>query len=150
MDRDGCLYIPRVVQDTEMDQCIQTVTQNPVRESPTYLEGNRAVALKVGTLGLLDRFYFAEDETLGDCLKPEDVQIQVKASALNFRDLMTALGKIPYELFGYDCAGVVTAVEDDVSDLAVGDRVYAFATAAFVTVVRIPETTNLTTRRRCR
>lgn len=150
VERHGCLYIPRVVQDTEMDQCIQTVTQNPVPESQTYLEGNRAVALKIGTPGLLDTFYFAEDETLGDRLKPEDVQIQVKASALNFRDVMGALGKIPYEFFGCDCAGVITAVGDDISDLAVGDRVYAFATAAFATVVhcaascvvRIPETTS--------
>lgn len=25
VEREGCLYIPRIVQDTEMDQCIQTV-----------------------------------------------------------------------------------------------------------------------------
>lgn len=149
VERDGCLYIPRVIQDTEMDQCIQTVAQNPVPESQTYLESNRAVALNIGTTGLLDTFYFAENETSGDCLKPEDVQIQVKASALNFRDVMAALGQIPYEFFGYDCAGVITAVGDAVSDLAVGDRVCALATAAFATVarcaascvVRIPETT---------
>ena len=108
------------------------------------------MALKIGTLGLLDTFYFAEDETSRNCLKLEDTQIQVKASALNFRDVMVALGKIPYEFFGYNCAGVITAIGDDVSDLAVGDRVYAFSPAVFVTVVRcaascivrIPETTN--------
>ena len=150
VERGGCLYIPRVVQDTEMEQCIQTVTQSPIPESQTYLEGNRAVALEIGTPGFLDTFYFAENETTGDPLMPEDVQIQVKASALNFRDVMAALGKVPCDSLGNDCAGVITAVGDNVSELAVGDRVCALATKAFATVVRcaasrvvrIPETTN--------
>lgn len=150
MERDGCLYIPRVVQDTDMDQCVQKVTKNPVPESQTYLEGNRAVALKIQTPGLLDTFYFAEDESARGPLKPGDVQIEVKASALNFRDVMVALEKVHGEDFGNDCAGVITAVGNNVSDLAVGDRVCALATATFATVVRcaascaakIPDTTN--------
>ncbi|KAL8832103.1 MAG: hypothetical protein Q9191_000460 [Dirinaria sp. TL-2023a] len=119
-------------------------------ESQAYLEGNRALALEIGTPGLLETFYFTEDETIGNPLKPDDVQIQVKASALNFRDVMAALGKVPCDSFGNDCAGVISAVGDDASDLKVGDRVCALATAAFATVVRcaasyvvrIPETTN--------
>ena len=150
LERGGCLCIPRVVQDTDMDQCIQTVTQNPVPEYQTYLEGNRAVALTIETPGLLDTFYFAEIDSAGSPLKPDEVQIQVKASALNFRDVMVALGKIPSDFLGNDCAGVITAVGNDVSDLAVGDRVCALVTAAFATVVRcaascavrIPDTTN--------
>ena len=136
LERDGCLYIPRVVQDTNMDQCIQKVTQHPVPEYQTYLESNRPVFLKIKTPGLLDTFYFVEDESAKSPLKPGDIQIQVKASALNFRDVMVALGKIHDEYLGIDCAGVITAVGNDVSDLAVGDRVCALATAAFATVVR--------------
>ena len=138
LERNGCLYTPRVVQDRDMDQCIQTVTQNPVPEYQTYLEGNRAVALRIETRGLLDTFYFAEDETTEGPLKPDDVQIQVKASALNFRDVMAALGKLPSEFLGHDCAGVITAVGSNVSDIAVGHRVCALANAAFATVVRCP------------
>lgn len=108
------------------------------------------MALKIGTPGLLDTFYFAEDKTPKNCLKLENIQIHVKASALNFRDIITALSKIPYKFFGYDYTGVITAIDDNVSDLAIGDRVYAFAITVFTTViryaasciVRIPETTN--------
>lgn len=150
LERDGRLYVPRVVQDTEMDQCVQKVTQDPVPEYQTYVEGNQAVMLKIETPGLLDTFYFAEDESFEGPLNPDDIQIQVKASALNFRDVMAALGKVPYENFGNDCAGVITAVGSNVFDLAVGDRVCALATAAFATVVRcaascavrVPDTTN--------
>ena len=150
LERNGCLYIPRVVQDPDMDQCIQKGTQNAVPEYQTYVEDNRAVSLRIETPGLLDTFYFAEDENLDGPLKPDDVEIQVKASALNFRDVMAALGRLPYEIFGNDCAGIITSVGCNVSDLAVGDRVCALATAAFATVarctascaVRIPEATD--------
>ncbi|KAL9126149.1 MAG: hypothetical protein Q9217_004760 [Psora testacea] len=136
MERNGCLYIPRIVHDADMGDCIQKVTQNPVPEHQTYMDTNRAFALRIETLGLLDTFYFVEDESLYGPLNPDDIEIQVKASALNFRDVMTALGRLPYEGFGNDCAGVVTAVGSNVSDLALGDRVCALAHAAFATVVR--------------
>ena len=100
------------------------------------MEGNRAVTLRFGDPSLLDTFYFAEDESLDSPLKADDIQIQIKASALNFRDVMVALGRLPYETFGNDCAGIVTAVGSGVSNLAVGDRVCALVNAAFATVVR--------------
>ena len=133
-----------------MDGCIQTVIQNSVPKSQAYLKVNRAITLKIGTPGILDTFYFAEYETTGGLLKPDDVQIQVKASALDFRDVMAALGKVPFESIRKDCAGGITAVGENVSDLAVGDRVCVLAISAFVTVVRcaasyvvrIPETTD--------
>lgn len=148
MERNGCFYIPRLVQDSAMDQCIQKATQNPAPEYQTYVEDSGAVSLRIETPGILDSFYFVEDESLDGPLKPDEVEIQVKASALNFRDVLTALGRVPYEMMGTDCAGVVSAVGSDVSDLAVDDRVCALGTSAFATAVRcaasstvkIPET----------
>ncbi len=83
---------------------------------------------------------------------PEEVEIAVKATALNFRDVLIALGMLKefyeHELniakaadihLGFDCAGTITAVGERVTDLAVGDEVMAAAaggTASHVTIYR--------------
>jgi NADPH:quinone reductase-like Zn-dependent oxidoreductase len=62
-------------------------------------------------------------------LGPEDVEIEVRAAALNFRDVAVALGMYPTPPgmprlpLGCDAAGVVTAVGRDVIRVKVGDEV---------------------------
>jgi acyl transferase domain-containing protein/NADPH:quinone reductase-like Zn-dependent oxidoreductase/short-subunit dehydrogenase/acyl carrier protein len=65
---------------------------------------------------------------------PNEVEIEVAATGLNFMDLMLAMGMLPPEaaadgsagrLLGLECAGRVVAVGDRVTDLAVGDEVIA-------------------------
>jgi acyl transferase domain-containing protein/NADPH:quinone reductase-like Zn-dependent oxidoreductase/NADP-dependent 3-hydroxy acid dehydrogenase YdfG/acyl carrier protein len=73
-----------------------------------------------------------------------EVAIEVRAAALNFRDVMWAQGLLPDEAvlqgfsgpsLGLECAGVVTAVGEGVDDLRPGDRVIAVAPAALATHV---------------
>ena len=70
---------------------------------------------------------------------PDEITIKVEAAGLNFRDVMWAMGLLPEEALvhgfagatlGMECAGTVTAVGRDVTNLAVGDRVMAFASAS--------------------
>ncbi len=86
---------------------------------------------------------------------PGEIAIEVRAAALNFRDVMWAQGLLPDEAvlagfsgasLGLECAGVVTAVGTGVNDLAPGDRVIAVAPGALAThavtrrsgVMRVP------------
>lgn len=64
---------------------------------------------------------------------PGEVELRVRASGLNFRDVLSALGLYPGELrhLGSDCAGEITAVGEGVTQFAVGDRVVAMAEGAF-------------------
>ncbi|MEM8502136.1 MAG: aminotransferase class I/II-fold pyridoxal phosphate-dependent enzyme [Cyanobacteria bacterium P01_D01_bin.1] len=69
--------------------------------------------------------------------KAGEVEIWVKASGLNFRDVLNALGMLQSVLeemgfqdstevpFGGECAGIVTAVGEGVTRLQVGDQVIA-------------------------
>jgi phthiocerol/phenolphthiocerol synthesis type-I polyketide synthase C len=62
----------------------------------------------------------------------DEVEIRVHAAGLNFIDAMRALGVYPGQVdgpvrVGIECAGVITAVGDDVNDLEVGDAVLALA-----------------------
>jgi NADPH:quinone reductase-like Zn-dependent oxidoreductase len=63
---------------------------------------------------------------------PEEIVIATRAVALNFRDVMIALGIYPTEdgispPIGTDCAGEVYAVGEGVTHLRVGDRVAALS-----------------------
>lgn len=82
--------------------------------------------------------------------QPGEVEVEVRAVGLNFRDVLNALGMLKAfteEMgitdilnlpFGGECAGVIAAVGEGVSDLKVGDAVIAAQTigslSSFVTV----------------
>lgn len=82
---------------------------------------------------------------------PGEVEIQVHAASLNFRDVMIGLGIYPTPagmppIMGSDCAGTIAAVGDGVESMRVGDEVMSlcsnsfsgFVTAAASTVVPKP------------
>ena len=62
-----------------------------------------------------------------------EVEIEVRAAGVNFRDVMNALGIYPEGPIplGAECAGVVTAVGKGVSAVRKGDRVMAIAPESF-------------------
>jgi len=79
---------------------------------------------------------------------PGQVQIEVAATGLNFRDVMWALGMLPDEALedgfagptlGMECAGTIVAIGDGVERLKLGDRVLAFAPACFASHVTVAE-----------
>ena len=107
----------------------------------------------------VDEAYRAEIDTAGaletlslrgcDRRRPTagEVEVAVQAAALNFRDVMIAMGLQPShngeptfgrDLLGLDFAGVVTAVGDGVADLAVGDAVAGIGPGTFASHVTTP------------
>jgi acyl transferase domain-containing protein/NADPH:quinone reductase-like Zn-dependent oxidoreductase/SAM-dependent methyltransferase len=68
-------------------------------------------------------------------LAPDEVEIRVQAAALNFKDLMFALGMLEEpgtdsymgSALGFECSGTVVALGSDVRGLAAGDEVIALA-----------------------
>ena len=68
------------------------------------------------------------------------VEIEIAAAALNFRDVMLAMGMLPasarsgtfgQDTLGFDCAGTIVACGEGVTRLRAGDEVVAIAPAAF-------------------
>ncbi|MCU1503876.1 MAG: polyketide synthase, partial [Ilumatobacteraceae bacterium] len=68
---------------------------------------------------------------------PGEVAIAVRASGLNFRDVLGVMGMYPGGLdrVGSECSGVVTAVGAGVDSLEVGDEVVAIVDGGFVSDV---------------
>ena len=82
--------------------------------------------------------------------RANQVEVAVRATGLNFRDVLNVLGMYPGDpgMPGLECAGVVTAVGADVTHVQVGDPVLALAARAFdsyvladgALTVRLPDT----------
>ncbi len=75
---------------------------------------------------------------------PGQVEVEVHAAGLNFRDMMWGMGLLPEEAlidgfagptFGLECAGIISSIGSDVEGWAVGNRVMGFAPASLGTRV---------------
>jgi acyl transferase domain-containing protein/NADPH:quinone reductase-like Zn-dependent oxidoreductase/acyl carrier protein len=71
---------------------------------------------------------------------PGEVQLEVRAVGLNFRDVLNALGMYPGDPgpLGGEAAGRIVAVGAEVSDFSIGDEVLGFVTGAFRSRVNVP------------
>jgi NADPH:quinone reductase-like Zn-dependent oxidoreductase/SAM-dependent methyltransferase len=123
-EKDGVVYIPRILEEGDMDAAITAKTTNqkaiPQRWADT---GNRALALSIGAPGLLDTLQFQDDPVYETPLAPDGVEVKVYTVGLNLLDVMIALAQVSGQAFGRECAGVVTRVGKDVDSFKVGDRV---------------------------
>ena len=93
-----------------------------------------AYTATISEYGVLDNIVLRETERKTPAA--DEVEVTVKASALNFRDIMIAMGLLSDaavegglfgRTFGLECAGTVSAVGSDVNNLKVGDEVMATA-----------------------
>ncbi|MFV8754835.1 type I polyketide synthase [Nannocystaceae bacterium ST9] len=95
--------------------------------------GARAWYLETPVRGTLENLEFvAHDELLGP-LAPGQVRVEVRATGLNFRDVINALGMYPGDPgpLGYEGAGVIVDVGPGVESLERGDRVFGLLRAGF-------------------
>ncbi|MBW4464882.1 MAG: aminotransferase class I/II-fold pyridoxal phosphate-dependent enzyme [Pegethrix bostrychoides GSE-TBD4-15B] len=107
-----------------------------------------AVQLKISDYGLLDSLTLLPSWRGAPAAGA--VEIQVRAAGINFRDVLNGLGMLQSNLtqrgitdmtalqFGWECAGIVTAVGAGVTAFKLGDAVVAIAAAgcfaSYVTV----------------
>ncbi len=98
-------------------------------ESESAAEGTRASGsdlnrrLVITEPGILDNLQLRDD--LRRPVGPGEIEIEVRATGLNFRDVLTAMNEYagrPGPL-GLECSGVIVAVGPDVADFKVGDAV---------------------------
>jgi acyl transferase domain-containing protein/acyl carrier protein len=95
---------------------------------------NRNFCLEIGSPGFLDTLTFKP--ALRQPPGPDEVEIEVYATGLNFKEVLYALGLLPSPpdfrvKFGLECAGKIVTVGQNVKDFQKGDEVIAFAPASF-------------------
>ncbi|MFI9273487.1 SDR family NAD(P)-dependent oxidoreductase [Kitasatospora sp. NPDC052896] len=118
--REGGCHVPRLARVATDEALV------PPR-------GAAAWRLGIPVKGTLDNLALVEHPAAVAPLEPGSVRIGVRASGLNFRDVLNALGMYPGNagLLGLEGAGVVLEVGPGVTDLAVGDRVFGMLSGGF-------------------
>ncbi|KAL8715329.1 MAG: hypothetical protein Q9225_006403 [Loekoesia sp. 1 TL-2023] len=135
----GRLLIPRIVSEDYNDNVLQTAAHGADAEIRQLCEIKDPQCLRLGNLGLLETFEMVTNNDLLKKLKDDEVEIEVKAVGLNFRDLMVASGQTPDKnQYGLESSGIVSKVGHRVTDIAIGDRVCMAGTACFANYARAP------------
>ncbi|MGK5732115.1 SDR family NAD(P)-dependent oxidoreductase [Streptomyces sp. URMC 124] len=130
--------VRELLEPTDEDEIVLTARGRFVprqRERPAARPagGTESFALRLRNPGLAYRL--AWEETGKPEPGPGEVTVEVRAAALNYRDIMQVVGLLPAEHtdarghagLGFECAGVVTACGPEVSGLRPGDRVVGLA-----------------------
>ncbi|MBF8268848.1 MAG: hypothetical protein HW386_557 [Gammaproteobacteria bacterium] len=109
-----------------------------VVKSPNPRQQEQRANLIFTTPGNMDNLIWQQQEKRQ--LNPGEVEIEVIATGLNFRDIMFASGLLPDEMLengyagatlGLECSGIVSRISAGISEFKPGDEVIAFAPASF-------------------
>ncbi|EAW07064.1 putative polyketide synthase [Aspergillus clavatus NRRL 1] len=137
LEQDGMLQVTRLVEAPALRRRI-TVKEAPQQIKVQSLAQAPPVKLHVASPGLLDSLRFIEDNDHLLPLAPNEVEVEVKAVGINFKDCLVALGRVDQTTIGLECAGIVRRAANG-SLFQAGDRVVVCKTGSFRTYVRSPQ-----------
>ncbi|RMZ66475.1 polyketide synthase [Pyrenophora seminiperda CCB06] len=121
---DGVLCTPRVIDDNELVKQALPAEQSISSVKKLWLE-LQTPKLTIGAAGILSTLHYKQTSDSEATLAPHDVIVAVRATGLNARDLLVALGQVHDEAFGSEIAGVVVRVGSlSGTRFQVGDRVF--------------------------
>ncbi|EHK97083.1 putative Lovastatin nonaketide synthase [Glarea lozoyensis 74030] len=138
-ESNGTLYIPRLVQDREMNTSLDNRDKAPSPVMDKLFQPQRPMKMQLGEVGLLDTFRFVDRLEYEQPLLPDRVDIEILATGLNFVDVMIALGYVPSSALGAEFSGRITAIgsEVPVDRFHVGQVVVGSTEDCFATHVRV-------------
>ncbi len=121
--RNGSRYVARLVRH--------------VREQPQTVSSTTNLQLQINQRGTLEQLEWRE--TVRRSPGPDEIELRVQATGLNFRDVLNALDLYPGEAgpLGLECVGEVVAVGATVETVSIGDVVMAIAPASFSQFVTV-------------
>ena len=96
LEAKGLLQIPRAVENQMKDDYVVRENSPPVPEPQPFIQPGRPLEVKVGQVGLLDSVFFQDDPSLKGELESDEIEISIKSTGMNFKDIMIALGQIPF------------------------------------------------------
>lgn len=126
VEREGALLVNRVYSSDQLNKEVHAknhslLTDRTIQQSPP-------LALKVPDPGLLDSLRWEADLSCAQSqtLEDDEIEIEVQAIGVNFRDLLVVLGRVNASTVGCECAGVVVRTGANCSSrFRPGDRVCA-------------------------
>ncbi|KAJ5628253.1 type I iterative polyketide synthase [Penicillium lividum] len=132
------LLVPRVSEDNAANAFVHNETHEKTITTQPFIQSNRRFNLQIASPGSLDTMYFTDD--IPEPLADDDIEIEVKATGLNFKDIVVTMGQLAQPYIGIECSGIVTSVGKKVQHLQVGQRVMALPLGAYSTYTRCKAT----------
>lgn len=140
MEDNGVIYIDRLVQTPQFNE---VMSGKPSARKAKQLpfggdESNpkRALKLEISAPGMLSTLRFVEDDIYHEPLRESEIELEVMAVGLNFRDVMIAMGQLSDTYLGDECASTIARVGASVKGMQVGDRIFCVAHGSFRTYYR--------------
>ncbi|EHK96621.1 putative Mycocerosic acid synthase [Glarea lozoyensis 74030] len=148
-ERNGCLQVQRIYKGHNEDEHIRNHLEDSTRVS-SINDANALFSLTIGKPGLLDTLHFIREENYLDLpLAKTEIEVEVKATGLNFRDIMASMGLVPVTGLGQEACGIVLRagtlaaesfkIGDRVSTLSIGGVHATKAICDFRVTAKIPE-----------
>jgi Alcohol dehydrogenase GroES-like domain len=124
VERDGLYHISRVISDDFINKSDQELKEGVALREEIIHNHNSTIRLHSERLGTLDSLVYTEILGLPP-LKDDEVEVEVRAAGMNFKDLACAMGVVPANehMLGFECTGVVREFGKNVTKFNIGDRV---------------------------
>ncbi|OAQ63678.2 polyketide synthase [Pochonia chlamydosporia 170] len=142
---NGIVSVGRMFPVSIRDELSKPLVKEEVEHGHRASHEEARVALDMTKPGRLNTLHWRSAADDGDdggakVLKPDEVEVKIFAAGLNFKDVLGALGVIPYpeDGLGLEGAGIITRVGVDVTDLQPGNRVMFLADGSFASHVTTP------------
>jgi len=140
MEIDGSLCINRISELNGLNDFVARQTTPQSAQLQKFRDGElRPMKLTMGHPGLLSSFqYQFMDPRCMTPLGEDEVEVEVKASGVNFRDVLIALGQDPASYLGLECSGVITrAGNNAAAKFKPMDRVCCILEGSLQNIVRV-------------
>ena len=122
------ILINRLVNASYLDEFLLLKVGKPAATpQPFRADQTRALKLITDSPGLLNSLQFVDCPVFESDLQPHDVEVEIRATGLNFRDVMSAMGEVDGDTLGAEGAGVIRRVGAKVTNVKVDDRVVLLA-----------------------
>ncbi|KAJ5441781.1 hypothetical protein N7491_004187 [Penicillium cf. griseofulvum] len=125
----GLLQVPRIHMDpkenNQMHNHLEDLTRVISLVDSDQANTAAQFRLTIQRPGLLDTLHFVPDQSFMRApLADDEVEIQVKATGINFRDIMASMGLVPVRGLGQEASGVIIRAGKNAADsFRPGDRV---------------------------
>lgn len=106
MLENGRMLTSRLREATEADDFLQSTLGRPQPTPTPAKDAGRPIKLITTVPGLLEKLQWVTDEIYDTGLSETEVEIEIRAVGLNFRDLMIAMGEHTAYSMGSEAAGM--------------------------------------------
>lgn len=137
---NGAMSIPRVVEAPHINSLLDSEIHGSKPQPLEVGRGGQGLENELElrfSPGRLDSFHYGPDPFVSQPLEDDQVRISVKATGINFKDVMVSLNQVADDHIGQEFAGLVTEVGPGLQGVYhAGDRVCGIVGGSFRSSLR--------------